>query len=89
MDGRVHATVVFPRHRVEEGLVDIQVASDEASHLLNRAAAQIEQEHLPQAIQSIAAADTLVRLIGQDAWALAGDITDCPDGLSGPDGHAA
>jgi len=88
-DRRVRQTVIFPRHRLEEHLVDIQAASDEASHLINRAAGLVEYGNLPGAIQTLGAADTLIRLVGQDAWALAGEVRDCPDGLSGPGGHAA
>lgn len=85
-DRRVRQTVVFPRHRIEEQLVDIQAASDEASHLINRAAGLVEYGNLPGAIQTLGAADTMVRLMGQDAWALAGEISTCPDREDTP-GH--
>jgi hypothetical protein len=81
--------VSLPRSEVEEGLVNIQAASREVSTWLERGSRCVEDGNLPGGLKAIATADTLNRLIGHDAYDLAGQIRDCPDGLSGPSGHAA
>ena len=81
--------VSLPRSQIEEGLVNIQAASREVSTWLERGSRFVEDGNLPGGLKAIATADTLNRLIGHDAYDLAGAIRRCPDGLSGPEGHAA
>lgn len=89
-DRRVREHVVLPRFAIEEGLVDIQAASHEASGWITRAARFYDEGRHPEGQQALGNADTLARLAEQTAHRLAGEVTNCPSGLTGPDGeHAA
>lgn len=89
MDRRISESVLLPRFHVEEQLVDIQAASKEASMWMERAAKLLDSGHVDAVPTAMGHADTLVRLIDHTAYELAGDIRACPNGLNGPNGHAA
>ena len=88
-DHRVHETVSLPRFHVEEQLVDIQAASREATRWMERSARLYEDGRMPEGRSALGNADTLIRLVEHTAYDLAGAVRDCPNGLNGPDGHAA
>lgn len=89
LDGRVRSHAIVPRFRLEEGLVDIQAASREASTWLERGAALVNAGNLTGGLSAMGNADTLIRLADHTAHDLAGFIQNCPEGLAGPDGHAS
>jgi hypothetical protein len=79
VDRRVHETVVLPRFRMEEQLVDIQAAAGETSKWIGRAARCYDEGRLPEGQKALGAADTLARLIELDAHRLAGEVSNTPD----------
>ena len=89
LDRRVSESVLLPRFHVEEQLVDIQAAAGESSRWLERAARFYDEGRHPEGQQALGNADTLIRLVEHTAYDLAGAVRDCPNGLNGPDGHAA